>query len=80
MTLQPDRSLPHCGLCGNRHVGDCSPESFSYFHCTCGETHRMPWDAVAFCGIKGIICACHEDAIECWESIDFEEYTALTGA
>lgn len=68
----------HCGLCGNTHAGKCSADSFEYFQCVkCGATQMMPFDAVAYCGIDGINCACGKNAAEVWKNISHAEFLNL---
>ena len=68
----------HCGFCGSKHKDECNPNSFLFYKCECGETHFMPWDSVAFCGLGGIFCACDKEASECWQSISYEQYLEFT--
>ena len=70
----------HCLNCGDTHRGKCSTESFVYFKCQCGQTQIMPWDAMAFCGMKGIICGCGLEASKAWKDITSEEYFAEQAA
>ncbi len=34
----------------------------------------MPWDALAFNGLKGCVCGCGADANQSWEEIDHKKY------
>lgn len=71
-------SVNLCSLCGERHIGECHPDSFNYYKCkNCDLTHRMPWDSIAFCGMQGLYCGCEESASEQWESIDYDEFKQL---
>lgn len=68
----------HCGLCGDRHHGECNPGSFNYFQCDqCQLLQRLPWDAVTFCGMDGMYCGCGEPARTAWRCVTYAEYQKL---
>lgn len=73
-----DKNLPYCGLCGDRHTGDCNPKAFAYYQCSsCGTEQVMPWDAVLIYGLDGLFCGCGASAEESWNEIEYERYLEI---
>ncbi|WP_296053376.1 hypothetical protein [uncultured Alteromonas sp.] len=82
MAIQEQELLPqapHCGLCGNRHNGECSPADFDYYQCTkCHAPQKLPFDACFMGGLDGINCGCGANAAEVWQEISLKQYADLT--